>query len=176
MKPSIYIFRGAPATGKGTVVPEFCKLLPKPVAFISQDVLRWGFHLIGRTVPEITDGEHRFANDNVTLLYEQYLKAGIYNIVIEGLFTWDNENSSQGSAKQLIKLAHGYGTNIRSIVLRADKDVLLARNAARKYAVPLDEFTMLYDNVYQTVDESERVIDSTGQTPVETLTELKSLI
>ncbi len=62
MKPIVYIFRGAPATGKDTVIPEFCKLLPKPVALISQDVLRWGFHLIGRTVSEVTDDEHILAN------------------------------------------------------------------------------------------------------------------
>ncbi len=89
MKPTVYIFRGAPASGKGTVVPKFCELLPKPVALISQDVLRWGFHRIGR---------------------------------------------------------------------------------------PVGEFNKLYNNVYSIVGEGETVIDSTGQTPDETVTLLKALI
>jgi predicted kinase len=176
MKPNVYIFRGAPAVGKGTVIPEFCKLLPKPVAFISQDVLRWDFHLIGRAVVDVTDEEHVFANQNTELLFEQYLKNGSYTIVVEGLYTWDNEASSQGSAKTLLNLAKQYGCNAHSIVLRASKEELLKRNAARPYAVPLEEFTMLYDNIYQTIDESETVIDSTGQTVQETLESLRSLL
>jgi predicted kinase len=176
MKSIVYIFRGAPATGKGTVIPEFCKLLPKPVAFISQDVLRWDFHLIGRKVSEVADDEHVLANKNTEVLYEQYLKDGRYTIVIEGLYTWDDEASSQGSAKRLAELARNYGFNVRNIVLRADKKELLARNAARKYAVPLDEFNMLYNNVYATIDDSEMVIDTTGQTPAETINSLKSVI
>lgn len=176
MKPTVYIFRGAPASGKGTVVPEFCKLLPKPVAFISQDVLRWDFHLIGRKVAEVTDDEHILANKNTEMLYEQYLKDGRYTIVVEGLYTWDNDASSQGSAKRLAELAKGYGFDVKNIVLRADKEELLARNAARKYAVPLDEFDMLYANVYDTVDKSEIVIDSTGQAPEETVMSLKAII
>lgn len=176
MKPVVYIFRGAPATGKGTIVPEFCKLLPKPVAFISQDVLRWGFHLIGRKVSEVTDDEHILANKNTEMLYEQYLKNGNYTIVIEGLYTWSNEASSQGSVKKLLEMAKNYGFNVKSIVLKADKDELLARNAAREYAVPLDEFEALYENVYSTIDDSEIIIDSTGQTPNETIARLKSVI
>jgi predicted kinase len=176
MKPTVYIFRGAPATGKGTDLPEFCKLFPGPVALISQDTLRWGFHLIGRDVSDITDDEHVFANKNTELLYEQYLKDGRYSIVIEGLYTWADEASSQGSAKELRDLALQYGFDAKGIVLKADKDELLARNSARKYAVPLDEFNMLYDNIYSTVDDSETIIDSTGQTAQETLASLKNII
>jgi predicted kinase len=175
MKPTVYIFRGAPATGKGTVIPKFCEQLPKPVAFISQDVLRWDFHLIGRKVSEVTDDEHVFANKNTEILYEQYLKDGRYTIVVEGLYTWDDESSSQGSAKRLTELAKRYGFKVKNIVLKADKEELLARNAAREYAVPLDEFNALYDNVYGTIDASEIVINSTGQTPEETIASLQSV-
>jgi predicted kinase len=143
---------------------------------ITRYFVRWGFHLIGRSVPEVTDNEHVFANKNTELLYEQYLKEGTYTVVIEGLFTWDNGASSQGSAKKLVELAKKYGFAAKSIVLKADKDTLLARNAAREYTVPLDEFTMLYDNVYDTIDDSEIVVDSTNQTPEETLAMLRAII
>lgn len=176
MKPVVYIFRGAPATGKGTIVPEFCKLLPKPVALISQDDLRWGFHLIGRTVSDISDDEHYFANRNTEMLYKQYLKDGKYTIVIEGLFTWDDESSSQGSAKNLSQIARESGFNVKNILLKADKDVLLTRNANREYSVPLDEFNVLYDNIYGKVDVCETIIDSTNQSPEATLAALKSVI
>jgi predicted kinase len=176
MKPIVYIFRGAPATGKGTVVPEFCKLLPKPIAFISQDVLRWDFHLIGREVSEVTEDEHTFANKNTELLFEQYLKHGGYTIVVEGLYTWDNETPSQGSTKRLTELAKSYGFNVKNIVLKADKEELLARNDARPYSVPLEELNRLYDKIYNTIDDSEIVIDSTGQTTEETIASLKSVI
>ena len=163
MQRMVYIFRGAPATGKGTVVPEFCKLLSKPVAFIEQDALRWGFHLIGRTVSEVSDSEHLLANRNAELLYEQYLKDGHYTIVLEGLFTWDNDTSSQGSVKKLIGLAEQYGFSVKSIVLKADKEELLKRNETRPYSVPSDEFERLYSNIYETINDSEIIVDSTGQ-------------
>jgi len=172
----MYIFRGAPAVGKGTVVPEFCKMLPKPVALISQDVLRWNFHLIGRSVADVMDDEHVFANQNTESLVEQYLKSGKYTVVIEGLYTWDNEVSSQGSAKKLVELAKSYAHEAVSVVLRADKEELLRHNQDRPYTVPLDEFTMLYHNVYANINPSEAIIDSTGQTPEETLESLKSIV
>ncbi len=173
---SVYIFRGAPATGKGTLVPEFCKLLPKPVALIEQDAFRWGFHLVGRQVSEVSDGEHLFAYNNMTLVYEQYLQNGDYTIVLEGLFTWDDTSSSLGNAKQLLDIAYTHGFDTKSIVLRADKEELLKRNDERQYSVPADEFDMLYDNIYRIVDSSEIVIDSTGQAVDETLSALRQLI
>lgn len=176
MKPRVYIIRGAPASGKGTLASEFAKLLPMPVALIEQDKLRWGFHLIGRTVADITKDEHELANQNTTLLYEQYLKAGKYNIVVEGLFTWDNQDSSEGNVSELIGLAQKYGFGCTSIVLRADKAELLRRNAARKYTVPMNEFNELYNGVYSKIDLSEIVVDSTNQTPEATLGSLKKLI
>jgi len=170
---TVYIFRGAPASGKGTVVPKFCELLPKPVALISQDTLRWGFHLIARTVPDVQDEEHLFAYQNTLVMFEQYLKNGHYSIVLEGLFTCDDTTSSQGNVKELIELASRYGYSVKSIVLRADKEELLKRNAERPYAVPLDEFDVLYTNIYKTVDSSELVVDSSGQSLEATLVLLK---
>jgi predicted kinase len=100
----------------------------------------------------------------------------MYTVVIEGLYTWDDEASSQGSAKRLAELARQYGFEVKSIVLKAGKEKLLARNAAREYSVPLDEFNMLYSNVYDVINDSEIVIDSTDQTPEETVALLKSVI
>lgn len=172
---TVYIFRGAPAAGKGTVVPKFCELLPQPVVLISQAVLRWDFHSIGRKISDIDDTEHELANRNTEMLYEQYLKDGRYNIVLEGSFTWDDERSIQGNVKKLLELAHYYGFNARNVVLKADKKELLKRNVKRPYAVPVDVFEMLY-KVYEDIDSSEIVIDSTSQSPKETLEVLKQLI
>jgi predicted kinase len=176
MKPSVYIFRGAPASGKGTLLPKFCELLPQPVVLIEQDKLRWGFHLINRKVADVSDEEHKLAYDNTCLLYEQYLKSGRYTIVIEGLFTWDNQESSQGSANHLIQLAKKRHSQSRSIVLKADKKELLKRNANRSYSVPLDEFEMLYKNIYQVIDPSEIILDSTNKDTSDTLKDLKQLV
>lgn len=172
---TVYIFRGAPATGKGTVVPKFCELLPQPAVLISQDVLRWDFHSLGRKLSDIDDSEHELANRNTEMLYEQYLKDGRYTIVLEGSFTWDDERSIQGSVKKLLGLAHQYGFNTRNVILKADKEELLKRNAERSYAVSIVVFEMLY-KVYEDIGPGEVVIDSTGQRPEETLKELIRLI
>lgn len=176
MKPKVYIFRGAPASGKGTLIPEFAKLLPMPVVLIEQDKLRWGFHLIGRSVNEVTPEEHRMANENTVLLYERYLKSGKYTVVVEGLFTWDDGSSDAGNVKQLLDLAATYGYEAKSIVLRADKGQLLERNNERPYSVPLEEFEELYQGVYGKIDESEEVIDSTGKNVEATMAELSSRV
>src|SRR5687768_9113190 len=128
-KPAVYIFRGAPASGKGTLLPRFCESLPKPIALIEQDKFRWGFHLIARNVPDVSDAEHIFAHQNTLLIFEQYLKNGSYTIVIEGLFTWNDASSSQGSAKQFMELAKKYGCPCQNFVLQADKAELIRRNA-----------------------------------------------
>lgn len=172
MAKKVYIFRGAPASGKGTVVPAFCETLPDKVALIEQDKLRWGFHLIGRSVQDIEDEEHRLAYENTKLIFEQYLRTGKYTIVLEGLFTWDDKASAQGCVKDLLKIAQKYETEVKSIVLKADKKELLKRNAERKYIVPTSEFEILYQNIYKNVSSSELLIDSTGRTKEETLKEL----
>lgn len=172
-KRPIYIFRGSPASGKGTLVPEFCKVLPSPVALIEQDTFRWGFHLIGRQVPDVRDDEHAFAHKNTLMLYEQYVKEGSYAVVVEGLFTWDNEASSQGAVTKFMAIAKKYDRACKSIVLQADKEELLRRNAARPYSVPRGEFEALYANIYQKIDSSEIVIDSTGRDVRQTLQDLQ---
>lgn len=68
-----YIFRGAPASGKGTLTKEFAKLVPLPVALIEQDMFRWGIHLVGRKVPEVTEAEHALAFRSMPAVYEEYL-------------------------------------------------------------------------------------------------------
>jgi hypothetical protein len=73
-------------------------------------------------------------------------------------------------------MAKQYGFSVKSIVLVADKDELLQRNAHREYSVPTEEFESLYSNIYQTIDPSETVVGSTGQTAEDTLAELKALI
>lgn len=177
MKPHVYVFRGAPASGKGSIASEFATLLPKPVALIEQDKLRWGIHLIGRSVEEITPEEHRMAYENTLLLYERYLKSGKYTIVVEGLFTWDASRSDQGSAKEFLELARENGFEAISIVLTADKEVLMKRNIERpSYTTPEEEFNNLYEGVYGTIDENEVVIDSTSDTQVETIAKLRHLI
>ena len=175
-KPAVYIFRGAPASGKGILLPKFCELLPRPVALIEQDKFRWGVHLIGRDVPDVSDVEHEFAHQNTLLIYEQYLSNGGYTIVIEGLFTWDNPASSQGSAKELMTLAERYNHPCKSLVLRASKEELLARNLARSYAVPIEEFNTLHDNVYKTIGPEEIIVDSSQQDVVHTLDKLKMVL
>jgi predicted kinase len=94
--------------------------------------------------------------------------------VAEGLFTWDDAESSQGNAKELIDLAERYGYNATSIVLKATKNELLKRNAERDYSVPLEEFEALYNGVYNTIDQSELVIDSTSLDLPQTLRAITS--
>jgi predicted kinase len=174
--PRVLIFRGAPASGKGTLTQELCAQLPKPVALIEQDRFRWGVHVIGRSVPDISIEEHAFAHRNMKLIYEQYLQSGNYTIVLEGVFTWDAIAPDQGSAKELAALAKQHGFTCQSIVLKASKQTLLNRNAKRPYSVPIVEFNTLYKNIYRTIDDSEIVVDSTGQDTGETIRTLKALL
>lgn len=167
MKRPVYIFRGSPASGKGTLVPLFCKMLPQPVALIEHDTLRWGFHKVGRVYAEVGEEEHLFAFNNLLTLVEQYLKSDRYNIVIEGLFTWSDYAAGQGNMKRLIELVESYEREGVAVLLKADKKELKRRNSLRSYAVPHDEFEMLYANVYKEIGASEIVIDTTGKTPAE---------
>lgn len=175
-QPRVLIFRGAPASGKGTITKKICAQLSNPVALIEQDVFRWDIHTVGRSVPEVSLKEHAFAYRNMKLVYEEYLKSGNYTIVLEGIFTWDTIAPDQGSAKELVALAQKYGFNGQSIVLNASKQTLLDRNAKRPYSVPTEEFNTLYKNIYRTIDESEIVIDSTGQDTNETIQSLKKIL
>lgn len=175
MNPKVYIFRGAPASGKGTVVPGFAKTLSKPVALLEQDTFRWGFHLAGRGVEDVTQQEHRLAYENMVAVYKNYLESGQYNIVLEGLFTWDDVESSEGSSSELMDIAGQYGIDAISIVLKAEKSELIERNKSRTYVVPDSEFDALYHAVYDTIDPSEIVIDSTDMLPSDVLHNLSRL-
>lgn len=135
-------------------------------------MFRWGFHLIGREVADISEEEHRFAWQNMLEVYEQYLKNAHYTVVVEGLFTWDDAGSSQGNVKELVDLAAQYDFACKSIVLKAEKQTLLERNARRNYAVPAEEFEALHEAVYRTIDSSEIVYDSTDKTVEETVEQL----
>ncbi len=176
MPNNVYIFRGGPASGKGTITKEFCKLLGQPTALIQQDNLRWNFHLVGREIPDVTDKEHRFANSNTLMLFEEYLKNGSYNIVVEGLFTWNDKQSSQGTAIDYKNTAEKHGYKPILILLKADKTVLQQRNQARDYSVPDQEFDQLHSNVYGLVGDDEIVIDSTEMTIQQTLMQLERLV
>jgi len=176
MKYKVYIFRGSPLSGKSTLASAFSSLLPKPVAGIRHDMLRWDIHRLDRHFTEVTPDEHRFAFENLVVLFEQYLKKGTYYIVIEGLFTWNNSESDQGDVKTLIELAERYNVSCKSIVLKADKEKLLERNAARPQQVPNDEFNTLYDSIYGIIDPSEIVIDTTTADVDKTLSHLRTEI
>lgn len=175
MTKKVYIFRGGPASGKSTLSQLFCEQLDKPVALIEQDRMRWGFHVIGRDISEISEAEHRFANRNAMMLFEEYLKNGDYTIVIEGLFTLDDPASSQGSTYEYKWVVEKYGYQPVMILLKADKNELWSRNQTREYSVPEDEFNRLYENVYRKCGDDEMLIDSTGQSTEDTLRSLRSL-
>lgn len=176
MKKCVYIFRGSPLTGKSTLAPKFCKLVPAPSALIEHDMLRWGIHLGPRNITDVTSSEHRFAFENLRLLLEQYLKRGQHTIVIEGLFTYDDTESDQGDVESLRYLAEKYGYECKSIVLTADRSALEERNAKRKQSVPDDEFETLFSNIYKKIDLSEITVDTTHKTVEETLEDLKEYI
>lgn len=173
MKPPVYIFRGSPASGKTSLAPLFSQSLSQPVALIQHDTFRWGFHLVGRNYVDVDDNEKMFAYHNMKLVYEEYLKSGRYAIVVEGLFSWDDKTSSQGSASELLTLAKRYNYLCQSIVLKPSRETILKRNAARAYSVPIEELDELYNNVYQTMGPDEIIIDSTHNSLDESLHELK---
>lgn len=176
MKNKVYIFRGSPLSGKSTLAPLFSSLLPPPVAVIRHDMLRWDVHKMDRHFTKVTVEEHRFAFENLAVLFEQYLKNGTYSIIIEGLFTWDDAQSDQGDIATLRKLADRYGFLCKSIVLKANKEKLKERNRARSQEVPEEEFETLYRNIYRKIDPSEIVVDTTSATIPEVLSSLKILI
>ncbi len=88
MQKKIYIFRGSPASGKGTITEEFIKQLDGKIAFLELDNFRWGFHLKNRVVADIGQKEHLLAYKNFLSVLEYYLSDGSYTLVIEGLFSW----------------------------------------------------------------------------------------
>ena len=116
--------------------------------------------------------EHVLAQRNLVAVYQNYLRAARYTIVLEGLFTWDDPHSPQGNMRELVAMAERYGYSWRSVVLRASQMTLRRRNDARDYSVPRPEFDSLYQAAYRTIGQEELVIDSENQQPGETLAEI----
>lgn len=172
MPKDVFVLRGAPASGKGTIAKHFSESLPKPVALIEQDIFRWGIHTYGREIADISDVEHTLAYRVTVAAYEEYLRKGMHTVVVEGLFTYDDVDSSQGNTQELRTLAEQYGYRFTSIVLQATKNKLLERNRSREYSVPLDEFGQLYSGVYGKIGVEEVVVDSTEMTVQETVMEV----
>lgn len=169
-----YIFRGAPASGKGTITKLFMQNLPGKVALLELDTFRWEFHSHIRKIQDITDEEHRFAYENFLLMLERYCQNGQYTLVIEGLFSWDTD-SPHGNMQDILKILHTYKFTCFPFVLSAGEESLWKRNEEREYVVPRKEFDALYHNVMHKIGEEERVIDVTNHTPEETLKAIQSV-
>ena len=158
MQKTIFIFRGAPASGKKTITEEFVKRIKGEVAFFELDKFRWGFHNVNRNIEEITNDEHQFAYENYLAVLENYLRNGTYTIVTEGSFSWDS-SSPHGNVQDILKIANQYDYSIKNILLYAEKDILWERNLKRDYVVPKDEFDVLYENVMQKESKKEERVD-----------------
>lgn len=171
----IYIFRGSPASGKGTITEQFTKLLKCPVAFLELDKFRWGFHLVNREIPEITDEEHSLAYKNYLSVLENYLQNGMHTIVTEGLFSW-NTNGPHGNMQDIINLSKKYNYKYYPILLYADYDILWKRNQERKYSVPEDEFKMLYDYVMKDQSGDEIKVNVGENTIEQSVEQLKEYL
>lgn len=161
----IYIFRGAPASGKGTITEAFMQKLPGKVAFLELDKFRWGFHRVNRSVFEVTEEEHALAYKNYLAMLENYLADGNYTIVTEGLFS-SNTPSPHGNLEDVMSLVAKYDYEPVPILLYAPYDVLWDRNQKREYSVPEEEFKQLYDHVMQAESLEEHKID-VAQTSVD---------
>ena len=165
MTKKIFIFRGSPASGKGTITDAFIKTIAGKVAYIELDTFRWGFHLKNRKIADVGDEEHQLAYENYLAVLTNYLKNGTYTIVTEGLFSW-SKPGPHGSMGEIISLCEVYDFEIFPILLYADYDVLWERNTKRQYAVPEDEFKILYHNVMDERSDEEIALN-VGELSVE---------
>jgi predicted kinase len=176
MNKVIYIFRGSPAGGKTTLVPIFCTFLEQPVAVIAQDNMRWNFHRSGRNSDDVEEWEHAFASRNLEVLLEEYLKLGRYSIVVEGLFTYEDDESSLGSVARIKRVALSHGFSTVCILLTASENILRQRNSMRKHVVPVQEFDFLYSSIDSIRGADEIVIDTSEQTIDESVSALRSIL
>jgi predicted kinase len=142
----IFILRGSPSSGKGTVAKEFMKRISGKVTYLEEDTFRWGFHLVNRAVSHISDDEHLLAYKNYLSVLENYLENGTYTIVTEGLFSW-NTPGPHGCMQDILKLCQKYNFETHPILLYGDYETLWERNCKREYSVPEEEFKMLYSYV-----------------------------
>jgi predicted kinase len=154
----IFILRGSPSSGKGTIIKEFMKKIPGKVVYLEEDKFRWGFHLINRSVPDISDDEHFLAYKNYLSVLENYLGNGTYTIVTEGLFSWTMAGP-HGCMQDILKLCQKYDFDTHPILLYSDYKTLWERNCKREYSVPEEEFKMLYSYVNDEQSQDEIKID-----------------
>lgn len=168
-----YVFRGSPSSGKGTLTERFIKLIPGKVSLLELDTFRWGFHKWNRRIPDdFTDEDHQLAYENFLTVLENYCKNGKYNLVIEGLFAWDKK-SPHGNMQDIIALLKKYDFDYKLFLLYGDKEVLWERNTKREYAVPKDEFEMLYHNVMDKIGDEEIKVNVGSMTINETVDFIK---
>jgi hypothetical protein len=168
-----FVFRGSPASGKGTITEKFIHLLPDKVALLDLDTFRWHFHLTNRKVSEVSEDEHVLAYQNFLLILESYCINGGYDLVIEGLFAWDFP-SPHGNMKDITSLLNQYGFDYKLFLLTGDMETLWKRNMERKYIVPREEFEMLYHNVMDKTGKEEIIINVGNMTLEDTLENIKS--
>jgi len=171
----IYIFRGSPASGKGTITEAFLKEIDGKTAFLELDTFRWGFHLINRIVPDVTEDEHELAYKNYLTVLENYLSSGSYTIVTEGLFSWSSE-SPHGCIQDVLQLCKRYDYNAHPILLYAEYETLWQRNLSRDYSVPEEEFKSLYEHVMTERSDEELSINVGKNSIEQTVSELSSLL
>lgn len=169
-----YVFRGSPASGKGTLTKEFIKLLPGKVARLELDQFRWDFHLYNRKPSEVTNEEHLFAYQNFLVMLNQYCASGNYTLVLEGLFS-ANKPGPHGNVADIVAILKKYHFEYKNILLYADYDVLWQRNLKREYVVPEYEFKDLYSYVTDGESEDEHRVNVSGSVE-ETVMALKQII
>src|SRR5437899_8589984 len=153
-----YIFRGPSSSGKTTITKSFLKQFPQKVVFLELDNFRFGFHVENRKALDVEEEEHFFAYKNFLLMLESYCQNGKYNIVIEGVTTWDTENA-YGTMKDVLLLLKKYNYDYTLFLLMGDKETLWQRNTKRDYVVPRNDFDDLYDAVMSKVGEEEIRVD-----------------
>jgi len=175
MSKKIFIFRGPPASGKGTITEKFIENIAPPVAFLELDVFRWRFHQNNRPISEVSDQEHRFAYENYLSVLENYLENDDYTIVTEGLFSWDTDGS-HGCMQDILHLADRYGFKSCPILMHAKRSILWQRNQAREYSVPKEEFDELYDYVMNQRSDEEIAIDTGDLSVQEAVQQLSEYI
>lgn len=171
----LFIFRGSPASGKGTITKSFTERLTGRVALLELDKFRWGIHLIGRTVPDVGEDEHILAYQNLLAVLNNYLANGTYTIVLEGLFSWDTPGP-HGNMQDVLSLASRHRYAAYPILLTAPYEVLWERNTERAYAVPEEEFKELYGYVMHTVGPDEIRVPVDRQTVEESVAQLLAFI
>ena len=175
MQKKLFIFRGSPASGKGTITAAFVKLLPGKVALLELDKFRWGFHLTNRTIGDIAPEEHELSYINFLSVLENYLKNGNYTIVVEGLFSWSTPGP-HGNMEDILNLCVKHSYQPVPILLYGDIETLWQRNLERKYSVLQEEFNELYYYVMNETSTDEIQIDVGANEVSKTIELLKNYI